>query len=439
MLSKNPGLVYYHPELKQVLTNSIKEKYHFIGKLNHYNPTLSLYNTNRLYEKKLNHQYTALEIGEKISQINESTRKVKLLVCLDNKPAKSQWRKAIIKELPLLPLKHTGLLKRASQEPTRNKISNFLIFSNLYSINNSAYIEILVNYLCSNLVENKITTHFPLFYGNMGGILKTFTYSESQSSSVSQQEYMLPKNHVITNRGKKTYIKIPKLPTHLVFQEDVGLCLGDLLDANGYHKEEWMSYVFQVIAALSIVQSRYKLIHNDLHLGNVMCKKTDRKFLYYQLSENKYFKIPTYGRIIKLIDWGRAVLELPSQKIWNNCFNLDFEVFGQYYPPNEYTSQKTTVLPNSSFDMTIFTHSLLDPDYNLPNDNFIKFLHRICHLKNGVNIYQKYENLNFGLYCEIAKYADQGDPIKLVQDPIFNEFLVDKPNIRKGDTIYPLT
>ena len=34
------------------------------------------------------------------------------------------------------------------------------------------------------------------------------------------------------------------------------------------------------------------------------CCKTE--FLYYKIN-NKYFKVPTYGKIFKIIDFGRAI------------------------------------------------------------------------------------------------------------------------------------
>ena len=220
--------------------------------------------------------------------------------------------------------------------------------------------------------------------------------------------------------------------------ENVEIGLGDIIDNKNYCRDEWLSYVFQIVAALSIVQSRYNLIHNDLHVGNVMCKSTKRKFLYYQTNDNIYFKIPTYGRIIKIVDWGRAILELPSRKIWNNCFNIDFDVFGQYYPASENISHTNIITPNTSFDMTIFCYSLLDPEYNLPNDDLIKFLINLCLLSNGENIYKKYKELTFELYCKISKYAKDAIPKDLIRNPIFTDIRIPMDEIEKNQIVYRL-
>ena len=147
MLDKSPGLSIFQHEHKVMLSQSVKQKYPFIGRVNFYHPILSLYNKTNLHHKRLNHKYSALEIGDTLHKINESLRIAKLKININNKIDKTQWRHAVIKELPLIPLKHTGLLKTSSQEPLRMKSSNFLIFNNLYSISNSVYIENISQFL----------------------------------------------------------------------------------------------------------------------------------------------------------------------------------------------------------------------------------------------------------------------------------------------------
>ena len=433
MLKNVPNWCKYHRYKRQQLEVTLHTRYPFIGKISFYHPILDLYSKTNVAEKRLNHKYLALEIGTTDTVINESSRIVNLKVEISSEKKIVQWRKGFIKEIPLITLNHTGLLERVKKNPLRSKISNFLIFSNLYSIENSAYIEQLTSYLCSNLVENGITIHFPYYYGSASGIFKTFTYSEGDSLNINKYIKTFPKNYKLIKTSDSHLIKIPKIPTNLLILENVGICLGDILDNKPYCYDEWKSYVFQVLAALSIIQSRYKITHNDLHIGNIMCKTTKRKFLYYQLDNDTYFKVPLFGYIIKIVDWGRSLVTLESKTFWNNCFNLDFDVFGQYLLKSENKSYTKVVGVNNSFDMTIFTYSLLNPDYDLPNDELIKFLINICNLTNGDNIYKKYTELTFDLYCEIAKYAKSGVPIELIKNPIFQEFCISKEFIKNNN------
>ena len=440
MLIKYPNWCNYPINKQNQLTISISNLYPFIGGISLYHPILDIYTKTNISGKRLNHRYLALEVGETDVDINESARISKVKVEI-NKKGTCQWRKAFIKEIPLVPLRHTALLDRAKKEPIRSKITNFLIYGNLYSIENSAYIEQLTSYLCSNLVENNITIHFPYYYGSVGGIFKTFTFSESESANIQNDVRTLAKGYRIVKKQNDFLIKVPKIPTNLLILENVGICLGDILDNKEYCREEWLSYVFQVVAALSIVQSRYKMTHNDLHIGNVMAKPTKRKFLYYRLDDNTFFRIPTFGRIIKIVDWGRALLSLKTRSYWNNCFNIDYDVFGQYLPERETNSKASIVSPNMCFDMTLFIYSLLNPDYNLPNDDLISFLIKLCNLRNGDNIYKTHTSMSFSLYCEIARYANLALPDILLRDTVFNELIVDVSEINqiKKECFYELT
>ena len=64
--------------------------------------------------------------------------------------------------------------------------------------------------------------------------------------------------------------------------------------------------VIQVIMMLIAYQNVFDLTHNDLHTNNIMHVTTDKQFLNYRF-DGKYYKVPTYGRIYKIIDFGRAI------------------------------------------------------------------------------------------------------------------------------------
>ena len=64
----------------------------------------------------------------------------------------------------------------------------------------------------------------------------------------------------------------------------------------------------------------FDLTHNDLHTNNVMFKKTDKMYLYYRY-QDKFYKVPTFGRIYKIIDFGRAIYKFQGKRICSYSFH----------------------------------------------------------------------------------------------------------------------
>ena len=66
---------------------------------------------------------------------------------------------------------------------------------------------------------------------------------------------------------------------------------------------------FEITFCLAYLQKHYKFTHNDLHIENIMYTKTKYKYLYYKFN-NKYFKDLHMVKFLKIIDYGRSVLNL---------------------------------------------------------------------------------------------------------------------------------
>ena len=60
--------------------------------------------------------------------------------------------------------------------------------------------------------------------------------------------------------------------------------------------------------------------------------KTDKTFLYYNFN-NIYYKVPTYGYIFKIIDFGRAIFSFHNKLFFNDTFDKHGEAEGQYSYP----------------------------------------------------------------------------------------------------------
>ena len=70
--------------------------------------------------------------------------------------------------------------------------------------------------------------------------------------------------------------------------------------------KNWKSCLFQILMMLITYQKVFNFTHNDLHTNNIMFIKTDKTFINYKY-DDKHYKIETYGKIFKLIDFGRAI------------------------------------------------------------------------------------------------------------------------------------
>lgn len=122
----------------------------------------------------------------------------------------------------------------------------------------------------------------------------------------------------------------------------------------------WTAWLFQVVAALSVAQSILGFTHNDLHTNNIVWTETAEEFLYYKRRDNSIFKVPTFGKLFRIIDFGRAIFKINTQWFISDDFKPGNDADGQYsFSP---LTQKVgkEVRPNPSFDLCRLAVSLID-------------------------------------------------------------------------------
>jgi len=142
-------------------------------------------------------------------------------------------------------------------------------------------------------------------------------------------------------------------------------CEGTFYNLIRTHTEpvKHVAWVAQIVMALAYAQRTLGFVHNDLHGNNVMYVKTDQEFLYYKHNGTAY-RIPTYGFLIKLIDFDRATISLRLQGMkeprafLSSQFLPDEEAAGQYNTDPFYDAQHPHVPPSSSFDLARFATSI---------------------------------------------------------------------------------
>ena len=127
--------------------------------------------------------------------------------------------------------------------------------------------------------------------------------------------------------------------------------------------EKHIAWLTQVILALSFAQKNFGFVHNDLHANNIMYVSTEKEFLYYSMN-GQFYKVPTYGYIIKIIDFERGtgsvkIMGMKEPKFFmSDHFMISEEAGGQYNTEPYFTNKFPNVRPNASFDLARFATSM---------------------------------------------------------------------------------
>lgn len=232
------------------------------------------------------------------------------------------------------------------------------------------------------------------------------------------------------------------VPVQLTIMEKLQGTLYDLftLDKNPEKHYVWL---IQVIFALAYAQRNFGFVHNDLHGNNIMYQSTTKEFLYYMHNSITY-KIPTYGYILKIIDFDRGIgyVKLPGMKeprlFMSDQFAAEDEAGGQYNFEPFYKEKYPVIKPNPSFDLVRLATSLfwdlfpMGPKYDdYQSQKLFKMFMRWLTLPDNTSILFHKQNpkldryFGFDLYKAIARYSkDTAIPRKEIV--LLNEFITNE-------------
>lgn len=234
------------------------------------------------------------------------------------------------------------------------------------------------------------------------------------------------------NGNNLYYVKCEKMPVNLCLMEKLDQTLDDLLD-DGYNMSdnEWFSVFFQVSFGLAIAQKYFSFVHNDLHSSNVMFKETQLRYIYFQIGNN-YYKIPTYGKITKIIDFARGTFKLGDRWIFSDQFKDDGDAWGQYDYPVDGTLKNCEHKPNPSFDLVRLGTTVIQRLEELTNVR--EFVESIT--KDDYDNSLCYDEDTFQLYIDIAHNAHNAVPIEVLQRNEFDRFKIVKEKVPKGGYVF---
>jgi len=291
-------------------------------------------------------------------------------------------------------------------------------------------VELLSCYLTSKLYELNISPHFPLFYGYNVVILEKYT-AEITNEWLDLNLNMIDFSKCsIINNNNKLYLQRENFPCTTIYMENLSDDLYKYIYKTTKVSEyEWSCYIFQIIASLIIVQKFFNLYHNDLHLSNIMFAPTSKKYMYYKFN-NTYFRINTYNKIIKIIDWGRATYSFNGLKGNNSSFNIDGEAFGQFMNKRVNNGGKKKIDFNPSMDLYILGKNLISSNSFPKKGQLRNLVHK--WFNNNLS-----DNESFNMYIKGAKEGIEV-PDKQLYDKIFKKFIIDKSLIPYNEKIYSL-
>jgi hypothetical protein len=221
------------------------------------------------------------------------------------------------------------------------------------------------------------------------------------------------------------------VPVQLTIMEKLEGTFYELLKDSPHEKH--LAWIGQIIFALAFAQRNFSFTHNDLHGNNIMFIQTQKEFLYYS-TEGKTYKLPTYGYLLKIIDFDRGIgsIKLQGMKeprvFMSDQFNFCEEAGGQYNCSPFFTPKAPPIKPNPSFDLTRLATALFwdiypeGPKYSeYQNYPVFKLFMKWMTLDEGSVLFFKNNPkidrfIGFSLYKAIAKYSKNAIPQKEIQE-----------------------
>ena len=255
-------------------------------------------------------------------------------------------------------------------------------------------------------------------------------------SKVSDETTLSIDSDDLSNFGNYKHINYAQLkdfPVQLSVMELCAKTLDELIEDDDYDltNTEWKSILFQVCFGMAVAQKHFDFIHNDLHSSNIMLSDTTEEYLYYKF-RNKTYKIPTFGKIAKIIDFGRATFKVKDKLYFSDVFKKYGDAEGQYSYPYHNTLRKCKILPNKSFDLARLATTIVE---HFPEESELFNLMRSWATDKYGNSLIYCED-DFDLYKNIALNVCNSIPKDQLNKKVFSEFRIENSHVAKEQFVY---
>ena len=245
----------------------------------------------------------------------------------------------------------------------------------------------------------------------------------------------------VNDEEEDVFVYINQFPVQMICLEKCNGTLDELFEKEEMDEKRGASALFQIIMTLIAYQKAFSFTHNDLHTNNIMYIDTTEQFLYYK-HNNKLYKVPTYGKIFKIIDFGRSIYKFQGKQFCSDSFAQGGDAATQYNFEPYYNPKKPRHEPNLSFDLCRLGTSIFDflfdidnPNYTKNMDELQKTILRWCSDDMGKNVLYKRNGEerypNFKLYKMIARNVHEHTPDSQLNYRFFNQFLYKNKTVPK--------
>ena len=211
-----------------------------------------------------------------------------------------------------------------------------------------------------------------------------------------------------------------QFPVQIIAMEKYEDTLDSFLDE--MTTQELTACLMQVIMTLLAYQRVFDFVHNDLHTNNIMYVATELTHLTY-CYQGVYYRVPTYGKLYKIIDYGRAIYTFQGKRFVSDSFHPEGDAATQYNMEPYFDCAEKPLDANPSFDLCRLACSILE-GYEEEEEIFTVLKEwsqddagESVLFKDGRERYPDFE-----LYRMIARTVHHHTPIAQLHRPIFQAF-----------------
>ena len=264
----------------------------------------------------------------------------------------------------------------------------------------------------------------------------SYTTSDNSNQSSSEED---------SSDVENIMVSINDFPIQIIALERCKDTLDSLLSNDMINDNELGCAMAQVLMILITYQKMFTFTHNDLHTNNIMYIETEKKYLYYKVND-RHYKIPTNGKIFKIIDYGRAIYKFNGHLMCSDSFHRDGDANSQYNCEPYFNENKPRLDPNPSFDLCRLGCSIYDfisekyESIKEIKNPIHKLIINWCIDDDGNDILYKANGEerypDFKLYKMIARKVNKHKPIDELKKQYFERFVVSRKSIKKGSFIW---
>lgn len=224
---------------------------------------------------------------------------------------------------------------------------------------------------------------------------------------------------------------INNFPVQMICLEKCKNTADSLFTSDAMTSDIGISFLTQVTFTLLILQKAFHFTHNDLHTNNIMYIETELEFIYYKYNSTIY-KVPTYGYLFKIIDFGRAIYKYDETVYCSDSYSKGEDAHTLYNFKPFYNKNIPILEPNYSFDLCRLGISIYDMIMeSVENvnklDDFQSWVYRLCLDDDNKSIIYKRNGdarySGFKMYKMIAKTVHNHSPVSQLAYSTIKQFI----------------